>query len=147
MKPLPQDFLNNIADEYNLTPKQKEAFIALYLQPNQSIENIARTIHISAGSFRTRMTGVYKKLGFGGKDRNKQLQLYNWLRDGVPNPPNNSQNNNDDRNDIEQLVNKIRQQTAKDIKNRCGKMQVIDRSNQSQISSGVLIPLEFFILK
>ena len=128
MNPLPQDFLNNIADEYLLSPEQKEVFVALYLQPNKNIKIIASEINRSLSACTTRMTGVYEKFSFSGNGKNKRIKLYTWLTKQLSQSQlsEQSQDNNDDRNDIEQLVNKIRQQTAKDIKKRCGKMQVLD---------------------
>ena len=122
MKPLPDDFLRDLAAEYNLSEEQTEAFIKRFSILNKSDELVAETLNISPGAFRTRMTGVYNKFGIEGKGPGKYRKLHNLLLSEY------KKSNfwiNENR-DIDRLVQEVRDKIRSDIKQRCGTMRVLD---------------------
>jgi LuxR family glucitol operon transcriptional activator len=61
---LPTNFLIEIADRYRLTIKEREVFLKKF-GSDKSDRVIAGELHIADGTFRTRMSGVYRKFGYG----------------------------------------------------------------------------------
>ncbi len=122
MKPLPKQFLANIATEYDLSKEQTETFIQRFSSKNKSEQLVAEELHISHGAFRTRMTGVYNKFGIEGTGPGKSRKLYNWL---LSQYKKSDLLINEDK-DIERLVQDVRDKISRDIKQRCGTMRVLD---------------------
>ncbi len=60
---LPTNFLIEIADRYRLTVKEREVFLKKF-GSDKSDQAIAGELHIADGTFRTRMSGVYRKFGY-----------------------------------------------------------------------------------
>ncbi len=128
MQPLPRDFLTKVAQEYNLTEEQQEAFVERF-SSNKNEREIAETIPISHNAFRTRMTGVYNKFSISGKGPGKARQLHDFLiqkhqkshASTIPEPSHPAI-------DIELLVQQAREMIRADIQDRCDTMRVLDMS-------------------
>jgi hypothetical protein len=75
---LPEDFLNELASKYELSPEQKQAFIQRFSNKGNELD-AAESLNISPEAFRTRMTGVYSKFSIGGKGPNKLYRLHDLL--------------------------------------------------------------------
>ena len=126
MQPLPRDFLTQLARKYDLSLEQEEAFVELYSRGKKQQE-IAESLHISDGAFRTRMSGVYKKFSIGGWGPGKTRRLHDFLIKQyqksyagiIPSVP-------EDGVDIDEVVKIVRRKVKEDIQQRCGKMQVLD---------------------
>ena len=124
MPPLPRDFLTETAKKYELSPEQQDTFIEKFSSDKDDIV-IAQTLHISPEAVRTRMTGVYRKFSISGKGPNKSHTLNNFLFNEyrkshpsqIPDIPND---------DIEVLVQQVRENIKPSIKERCGTMKVLD---------------------
>jgi len=126
MEPLPPDFLNKIARDYDLSPEQEEAFVARFSrQGNES--DLAESIYISPNAFRTRMSGVYKKFSIGGKDPGKVRKLHDFLikKYQASNPTSTPQTPTHEI-EIDSLVQEIRQKIKPSIQKDCGTMKVLD---------------------
>jgi len=78
MQPLPRNFLIDIAQRYELSPEQREAFVERF-SSKKNEEAIAEVLHISANAFRTRMSGVYQKFSIGGRGPGKAHRLHDVL--------------------------------------------------------------------
>ncbi|MCT7964974.1 putative DNA binding domain-containing protein [Laspinema sp. D1] len=78
MQPLPRDFLTQLAQNYNLTEEQQEAFVERF-SSNKNLLEIAETLNITPNAFQTRMTGVYSKFSISGKGPGKVRQLHDFL--------------------------------------------------------------------
>ncbi|MCT7959991.1 NACHT domain-containing protein [Laspinema sp. D1] len=129
MQPLPRDFLTQLAQEYNLTEEQQEAFVERF-SSNKNEQEIADTLHITPNAFRTRMTGVYNKFSISGKGPGKVRKLHDFLfpkyqkfqASTNPKPSNPAIN-------IEFLVKQAREMVRADIQERCGTMRVLDMNH------------------
>lgn len=125
MQPLPRDFLIDIAQRYELSPEQREAFVERFSSKKSEMA-IAEVLHISANAFRTRMSGVYQKFSIGGKGPGKVHKLHDLLiREYQKSSPGTSAQEQAE-DDIEALVQAVREQIKPLIKERCGTMRVLD---------------------
>ncbi len=126
MQPLDKDFLVKIARKYNLSAEQEEVFLELF-STGKSQQAIAEALHISPSALRTRMTGVYQKFSFTDKKPNKSRRLHDWLLKQYQAATSKSAHEAAiDNADIEQLVAIVRENIKANVKERCGKMQVLD---------------------
>ena len=124
MLPLPSDFLTEMAEKYKLSPEQGEVFVEKF-SSDKSDDAIALTLHISKAAVSTRMTGVYQKFSINGKGPGKSHTLNNFLFNEyrkshpsqIPDIPND---------DIEVLVQQVREKIKPIIQERCGTMKVLD---------------------
>lgn len=126
MQPLPHDFLTKIAHDYDLSPKQEKAFVALFShQGNES--DLAESVYISPNAFRTRMSGVYKKFSIGGKGPGKVRRLHDWLiKNYQASNPTSTPQTPTHEVEIDTLVQEIRQKIKPSIQKDCGAMKVLD---------------------
>ena len=126
MQPLNPKFLKLIARKYDLTDEQQEVFVSLF-STSKTPQDIADGLHISSNALRNRMTGAYNKFSFTDKKPNKARRLHDWLLKQEQEYISESERQKTiDNADIEQLVVKVRQAIEADVKERCGKMQVLD---------------------
>ncbi|MCT7985126.1 NACHT domain-containing protein [Laspinema sp. A4] len=134
MQPLPRDFLIKVAGDYGVKGKHQEAFLALFSSNNKKPQEIAKTLHISYGAFRTRMTEVYRKFGFNYDGPGKEDDLRSFLIEKhqqsrastIPDPSNPPI-------DIEFLVQQAREMVRADIKYHCGTMKVLDMTHPIEV--------------
>ncbi|MEP0857948.1 NACHT domain-containing NTPase [Trichocoleus sp. DQ-U1] len=126
MRLLPEDFLNQLASDYELSPEQKEVFVQRFSSKGNELD-AAEFLYISPEASRTRMTWVYKKFSIGGKGPNKARRLHDWLIREYEKAHSSTidETLNTDK-DIDSLVQEIRKKVKSSIQERCGKMRVLD---------------------
>ncbi len=130
MQPLPRDFLTQLAQDYNLTEEQQQAFVERF-SSNKNEQEIAETLHITRNAFRTRMTGVYSKFSISGKGPGKARQLHDFLIKKHQNSPASTiPEPSHPAIDIEFLVQQAREMVRAYIQNECGTMRVLDMTHQ-----------------
>ena len=132
LKPLPIEFLEKIAREYGLTSHQEEALVARYSSSDEVVDkDLAERLHISAGAFRTRMTGAYSKFSIAGKASGKFYKLRGLLSDRYQ---------KDEKSvpasslEINSLVQTIRVAIQPLIQDQCGKMRVLDMDQSIELT-------------
>ena len=126
MQPLNPEFLKLIARKYDLTSEQQEVFVPLF-STNRTQQEVAEELNIEPTTLRTRMTGVYTKFRFTDRKPNKARRLHDWLlKQERIYIPESEQQNAIKHPSIEQLVTDVRQAIETDVRERCGKMQVLD---------------------
>ena len=125
MQPLPSDFLAEIAQQYELSPEQTEAFIKR-LSDRQNEQDDAVALHISVNALRTRMSGVYTKFSIRGRGPGKFRRLHDFLSEQYRPTPSDNSEANEPETDIDAFVQEIRQKVYADIHHRCGTMRVLD---------------------
>jgi predicted NACHT family NTPase len=126
MHPLPEDFLNQLASDYDLSPEQKQAFVQRFSTNRDELE-AAESLHISPEAFRTRMTGVYNKFSIRGKGPGKFHKLRDFLiREYKKAHPSAIDEAPKSDKDIDVLVQEIREKVKSSIQERCGQMRVLD---------------------
>jgi NACHT domain len=138
LKPLPIYFLKKIVREYDLTPEQEEAFVARY-STDEEVGNaeVAKTLNISEGAFRTRMSGVYRKFSFTGNTSGKFYKLRNLLIDRFQ--PNESSGTTEKEpieknDDIDAIVQQVRSAIEPLIREQCGMMRVLDMDQPIELT-------------
>jgi predicted NACHT family NTPase len=132
--PFPEAFLLKLAKDKALTSSEVDAFIAIFGKGLSSADAQVLLGNIGENALSTRMSGVYSKFKFGGQSSNKYYRLRDWLeseyRKVASDPePVGSQ-------DIEDLVQRLRDQTSASIKSRCGVMRILDMTQP--IDSGAI---------
>ncbi|MBD1889321.1 NACHT domain-containing NTPase [Coleofasciculus sp. FACHB-SPT9] len=126
MDSLPEAFLNQLANDYDLSPEQGAAFVRRFSSNKQDLD-IANSLNISSGAFRTRMTGVYRKFNFCAKGPGKFYKLRDFLTKKYQNDYLHSTDNTVATNkDIDALVQEVREKIKPSIQECCGKMRVLD---------------------
>ena len=123
MLPLPRDFLVRMARKYNLSEPQEETFVALF-SSNQNQEELARSLHIQHGTFRTRMSGVYKKFSFLENVPNKSYALRDFLNRLYLKE--NPDRIIPDEEALNAMVRELKEEIKPNIQQRCGTMKVLD---------------------
>ena len=119
-----KNFLTALARKHDLSPEQEEVFL-LWILEKKTDQAISEKLHVTQEAIRSRKTGIYKKFGFPGKGSNKEVKLRNWLeaearkQDIKPDVQTGS-------DDLEALVQEVRQKIAADVTERCGTMRVLD---------------------
>ena len=127
MQTLPRDFLTQIAHDYDLSPEQEEIFVELF-STRKTDSEIVGIFHISEQAFRSRMTGVYRKFSIGGKGPNKRRKLHDFLLLKLQEYQRSHPTPSPDvpQEDIEGLVQAVRERVKQEIEHRCGTMRVLD---------------------
>lgn len=73
-----KNFLEDMACEKNLSPREIEVFLAL-LGDDKSRVQIAETLHISTSAVSTCLSGIYKKFQIAGSGPVKESRLKDYL--------------------------------------------------------------------
>ena len=134
MQPLPCDFLQKIARQYDLSLDQEEAFVELFNNCKKQ-EQAAENIHITPGAFRTRMSGVYRKFNFNGRNPNKARKLHDFLLEQYQKSNHNTNNIPViDPSNIDSLVKEIRKKISPYIQEKCGTMKVLTMSQPIELN-------------
>ena len=118
-----QKFLTDLARKYELSTDQENVFL-LWFRENKNNQQIAENLNVSADSIRSRKTWIFKKFSIGGNGANKEKVLRNWLESEE-----RKQNVKADlqpNDNLELLVQEVKQKIAADVTDRCGTMRVLD---------------------
>jgi predicted NACHT family NTPase len=132
---LERDFLTELSREYELSPKQKSAFVTLFTRNDDNDLAAADTLSISASAFRTRMTGVYKKFSIGGKGAGKANKLKNFLLEKYSKRSSSQTVSEPEEINLDVLVRQVRDKVSASIRRNCGTMLVPDREQSITIDS------------
>ncbi len=118
-----RNFLTDLARKYELSPEQEEVFL-LWWGNGKSNREISEQLHVTAEAIRNRKTGIYKKFSITGSGANKSNRLRNCLETEAK-----KQNVKDDlqpHDNLDRLVQEVKQKIAADVTDRCGTMRVLD---------------------
>ena len=85
---------------------------------------ISEQLHVTAEAIRNRKTGIYKKFNIAGTGANKANKLRNWLEAEAKKQNVKAELQPDD--DLDLLVQDVKQKIAADVTDRCGTMRVLD---------------------
>lgn len=124
---LPRDFLIQLADKYDLSSEQKETFVESFATDKTGLE-LTELLHISPSALSSRMTGIYRKFSISGKGPVKQRKLSTWVNQQYQtyNPSTSYPATISSKNDIDILVQQVRQKRHSKIQEQCGKMRMLD---------------------
>ena len=116
------NFLTQIASQKKLSEEEKQVFVA-YLSSDKTQYEIAHEINMSKGNLKYHMGKVYEKFEIDAKNAQKPKQLLtNLLIQSLESPPLDNSIATSEEDEIDNLVEKIRQQRQEKIQDRCGKI-------------------------
>jgi predicted NACHT family NTPase len=118
-----RNFLTDLARKYELSPEQEEVFL-LWWGNDKSDREISEQLHVTAEAIRNRKTGIYKKFSIAGSGANKANKFRNRL--DAEAKKQNVEANLQPNDDLEALVQEVKQKIAADVMERCGTMRVLD---------------------
>lgn len=123
---LPSNFLSQISGNYGLTEKEQEVFLEKF-GSNKSEGEIANQLHLSGSAIRNRLSGVYRKFSINGSGPVKSDHLFRFLtKEYQKSHPTPIDDTLKIHKDIDALVREIREKVKSTIRERCGKMRVLD---------------------
>lgn len=132
--PLPRDFLIEMARKYVLSPEQEDAFV-IWFSSNKTELEIATELHITNSALSTRMSHVYKKFSINGKGPGKYGRLLNFLTaEFRKSKPSDSPTSNLSEDELNDLVQEVRQKCREMIQYHCGKMRSPTMSQRIDVS-------------
>ncbi|CAD5931000.1 NACHT domain family [Planktothrix tepida] len=131
---LPREFLMEMARKYDLSPEQEDAFVIWFNSKKTELE-IATELHISDTALRTRMSHVYKKFSINGKGPGKYGRLLNFLTTEYQKfKVSDSQTSNLSEDELNDLVQEVRQKCYEIIQDQCGTMRSLTMSQPIDVS-------------
>ncbi|WP_254174649.1 NACHT domain-containing protein [Planktothrix pseudagardhii] len=132
---LPREFLMEMARKYDLSPEQEDAFVIWFNSKKTELE-IATELHISDTALRTRMSHVYKKFSINGKGPGKYGRLLNFLTTEYQKfkAPDSANFNNLSEDELNNLVQEVRQKCYEIIQDQCGTMRSLTMSQPIDVS-------------
>jgi predicted NACHT family NTPase len=131
---LPRDFLMEIGGNYDLSPEQKDAFVIWFSSNKRELE-IATELHISNSALTTRMSQVYKKFSINGKGPGKYGRLLNFLTAEYRKcKASDSPTSNLSEDELNDLVQEVRQNCREMIQDQCGTMRSLTMSQPIDVS-------------
>ena len=119
-----RNFLTDLARKYELSPDQEEVFL-LWWGDGKDDREISEQLHVTSEAIRNRKTGIYKKFSIAGAGANKANKLRNWLETEAK-KQNIKADLQPDTDDLDLLVQEVKQKIAEDVAYQCGTMRVLD---------------------
>ncbi len=131
---LPRDFLMDMARNYVLSREQKDAFVICFSSNKTELE-IATELHITNSALTTRMSHVYKKFSINGKGPGKYGRLLNFLTAEYRKcKASDSPTSNLSEDELNDLVQEVRQNCREMIQDQCGTMRSLTMSQPIDVS-------------
>jgi predicted NACHT family NTPase len=131
---MPRDFLIEMARKYALSPEQEDAFV-IWFSSNKTELEIATELHISNSALTTRMSHVYKKFSINGKGPGKYGRLLNFLTAEYRKcNASDSPTSNLSEDELNGLVQEVRQNCREMIQDQCGTMRSLTMSQPIDVS-------------
>lgn len=136
---LPEDFLTQLEQYQMLSERERDIFIRLFAR-STSRSQIALALAISESNINTCLSGIYRKFSIASDlGRGKENHLRDYLTQryahwrGSESP--SFEGRSDDRSDVNEIVQQLRQQIGPSIQQQCGTMRVLDMTQPIAISS------------
>jgi predicted NACHT family NTPase len=133
---LPPEFLSQIADKYGFPQDQKEVFLEKFGN-DKNDQEIMDACHISDGTLRYRLGKIYTKFRITGKGPGKAGQLLSFLTTEYQKfnaSGSASSNTSTSADDLDALVQQVRQKRHEKIQHQCGTMRLLDISQPVALS-------------
>ena len=123
---LPEDFLTQLEQYKELSQRERDVFLEMFGRGKSRVQ-VAQYLNISESALSTCLTGIYKKFRISDSGPIKENRLREYLTKRCLQPKNFGFSTRDDLDcDIDALVQEIREKVKPSIKERCGKMRVLD---------------------
>ncbi|NEO98240.1 MAG: NACHT domain-containing protein [Symploca sp. SIO2E9] len=123
---LPSEFLTRIAYEKQLSPTEEDILIELFGR-NKNRVQVAQALDISESSVSTHLTGIYNKFNISGKGPVKERRLQEHLSERyLRSQVTGDSSSNSVENNLETILEEVREKTYASIQERCGTIQVLN---------------------
>jgi DNA-binding CsgD family transcriptional regulator len=131
---LPRDFLTQLEQYSELSNREKVVLLEIFSNGKSRVQ-VTQLLNISESNLSSCLTGIYKKFSISGSGPVKETRLREYLQKRY------SQQKPSDRStadvaedDIDALVQEIREQVKPNIKEKCGKMRVLDMDQPIELT-------------
>ncbi|MEH2170926.1 MAG: NACHT domain-containing NTPase [Nostoc sp.] len=123
---LPRDFLTQLEQYSELSNREKAVFLEIFSNGKSRVQ-VTQTFNISDSNLSSCLTGIYKKFCINGSGPVKETRLREYLEKRYSQQkPSGRSTANVAENDIDALVQEIREQVKPNIKEKCGTIHVLD---------------------
>ncbi|MHC5774956.1 NACHT domain-containing protein [Nostoc sp.] len=131
---LPRDFLTQLEQYSELSNREKAVFLEIFGNGKSRVQ-VTQTFNISNSNLSSCLTGIYKKFRINGSGPVKESRLREYLekRYSQQKPAGNSIAEVSE-NDIDALVQEIREKVKPSIKEKCGTMRVLDMDQPIELT-------------
>ncbi|WP_248277527.1 NACHT domain-containing NTPase [Brasilonema sp. UFV-L1] len=131
---LPESFLTQLEQYSELSQREKEVFLEIFGRGKSRVE-VTQAINISDSNLGSCLTGIYKKFSISGSGPIKENRLREYLsKRYAQQQPSGHLTIDISDNDIDTLVQEIREQVKPSIKERCGTMRVLDMTQPIELT-------------
>ncbi|WP_341527125.1 NACHT domain-containing protein [Nostoc sp. UHCC 0302] len=131
---LSRDFLTQLEQYSELSNREKAVFVEIFGNSKSRVE-VTQVLHISESNLSSCLTGIYKKFSISGSGPVKESRLREYLQKRYSQQkPADSSTANIAEDDIDVLVQEIREKVKPSIKEKCGTMRVLDMDQPIELT-------------
>ncbi|MEH2250791.1 NACHT domain-containing protein [Nostoc sp.] len=123
---LPQDFLTQLEQYSELSNREKAVFLEIFSSGKSRVQ-VTQALNISDSNLSSCLTGIYKKFRINGSGPVKETRLWEYLQKRyLQQKPSGSSTADIAQDDVDALVQEIREKVKPSVKEKCGTMRVLD---------------------
>lgn len=131
---LPKDFFTQLEQYSELSNREKAVFVEIFCNSKSRVE-VTQAFHISESNLSSCLTGIYKKFSISGSGPVKETRLREYLEKRYSQQkPSGRSTANVAEDDIDALVQEIREKIKRSIKEKCGTMRVLDMDQPIELT-------------
>ncbi|QMS90017.1 NACHT domain-containing NTPase [Nostoc edaphicum CCNP1411] len=131
---LPRDFLTQLEQYSELSNREKAVFLEIFSSGKSRVQ-VTQAFNISNSNLNSFLTGVYKKFSICGSGPVKESRLREYLEKRYSQQkPSGGSTADIAEDDIDALVQEIREKIKPSIKEKCGTMRVLDMDQPIELT-------------
>ncbi|MBD2561012.1 MULTISPECIES: NACHT domain-containing protein [Nostoc] len=131
---LPRDFLTQLEQYSELSNREKAVFLEIFSSGKSRVQ-VTQALNISNSNLNSFLTGIYKKFSISGSGPVKESRLREYLQKRYSQQkPSGSSTADIAEDDIDALVQEIREKIKPSIKEKCGTMRVLDMDQPIELT-------------
>lgn len=131
---LPQDFLTQLEQYSELSNREKAVFLEIFSSGKSRVQ-VTQALNISDSNLSSCLTGIYKKFSINGSGPVKETRLREYLQKRyLQQKPAGKSIAEVSENDLDALVQEIREKVKPCIKEKCGTMRVLDMDQPIELT-------------
>ncbi|MEH2259215.1 NACHT domain-containing protein [Nostoc sp.] len=123
---LPRDFLTQLEQYSELSNREKAVFLEIFSSGKSRVQ-VTQALNISNSNLSSCLTGIYKKFCISGNGPVKETRLREYLEKRyIQQKPSDNLTADIAEDDVDALVQEIREKVKLSVKEKCGTMRVLD---------------------
>ena len=123
---LPTDFLTQLEQYSELSNREKAVFLEIFGNGKSRVQ-VTQALNISDSNLSSCLTGIYKKLCISGSGPVKETRLREYLQKRyLQHKPSDNSTADIAQDNVDALVQEIREKVKASVKEKCGTMRVLD---------------------